>query len=184
MAAVVAGHSLGEYSALVAAGSLPLAATARLLRLRGEAMQRAVPVGEGAMAALLGLDIDEARAVAAEAAAAGVCAVANDNAPGQVVVSGEKAAVDKAMEVAARRGAKRSVPLPVSAPFHSPLMRPAARRMAEALEATAIRPPEPPLIANVTARAGNRTGASACPARRTGDRHRALARIRAGHEAP
>ena len=153
MAAVVAGHSLGEYSALVAAGSLPLAATARLLRLRGEAMQRAVPVGEGAMAALLGLDIDEARAVAAEAAAAGVCAVANDNAPGQVVVSGEKAAVDKAMEVAARRGAKRSVPLPVSAPFHSPLMRPAARRMAEALEATAIRPPEPPLIANVTARA-------------------------------
>jgi len=117
MAKLVAGHSLGEYSALVAAGALPLAATARLLRLRGEAMQAAVPVGQGAMAALLGLEIDDARAVAAEASAVGVCAVANDNSAGQVVVSGTRAAVEKAIELAAARGARKSVLLPVSAPF-------------------------------------------------------------------
>ncbi len=151
MAAMVAGHSLGEYSALVAAGALSLPATARLLRLRGEAMQAAVPVGEGAMAALLGLEIDDARAVAEEASATGVCAVANDNSSGQVVVSGAKAAVEKAMEIAAARGAKRSILLPVSAPFHCPLMQPAADRMAEALEAITILSPALPVVANVTA---------------------------------
>ena len=153
MATMVAGHSLGEYSALVAAGALPLAVTARLLRLRGEAMQAAVPVGEGAMAALLGLEIDDARAVAQEASATGVCAVANDNSSGQAVVSGAKAAVEKAIALAAERGAKKSVLLPVSAPFHCPLMQPAADAMAEALEVTTIAPPVVPVVANVTAAA-------------------------------
>ncbi len=149
----VAGHSLGEYSALAAAGSLKLPDTARLLKLRGQAMQKAVPVGVGAMAALLGLDFDQAQAIAAEAAKATgkVCAAANDNAPGQVVVSGHKEAVEKAVTLAAEQGAKRSVILPVSAPFHCPLMQPAAEAMAAALETAEIAMPVVPLIANVTA---------------------------------
>jgi [acyl-carrier-protein] S-malonyltransferase len=153
-AAYVAGHSLGEYSALAAAGSLKLPDAARLLKLRGQAMQKAVPVGVGAMAALLGLDLEQAQAIAAEAAAATgkICAAANDNAPGQVVVSGHKEAVEKAVALAAEKGAKRSVLLPVSAPFHCPLMQPAADAMAEALEKAEIAMPVVPLIANVTAK--------------------------------
>jgi [acyl-carrier-protein] S-malonyltransferase len=152
----VAGHSLGEYSALAAVGTLELADAARLLKRRGQAMQEAVPVGEGAMAALLGLDLEVAAEVAAEAAAAvkgspEVCAPANDNAPGQVVVSGHKAAVERAVELASERGARRCILLPVSAPFHCALMAPAAEVMAEALAATTLRPPEVPLVANVTA---------------------------------
>ncbi|MBF0373207.1 MAG: ACP S-malonyltransferase [Alphaproteobacteria bacterium] len=151
-AGVVAGHSLGEYSALAAARALSLSDTARLLRIRGLAMQRAVPVGEGAMAALLGADIDLAREIAAAAAAQGeVCEAANDNAPGQVVVSGAKAAVERAIAIAAERGVKRGVLLPVSAPFHCALMKPAAEAMAEALADVAIETPVVPLIANVTA---------------------------------
>jgi [acyl-carrier-protein] S-malonyltransferase len=153
-AAFVAGHSLGEYSALCAAGALELADTARLLRLRGAAMQAAVPVGEGAMAALLGLDLAAAEAVAAEAAAdGGVCAAANDNDPAQVVVSGSKAAVERAVAIAKGRGAKRAVLLPVSAPFHCALMQPAADRMAAALADVAIAAPAVPLVANVSAEA-------------------------------
>jgi [acyl-carrier-protein] S-malonyltransferase len=153
-AAFVAGHSLGEYSALCAAGALGLADTARLLRLRGRAMQEAVPVGEGAMAALLGLDLAVAEAVADEAAAGGgVCAAANDNDPGQVVVSGSRAAVERAVEIAKVRGAKRAMLLPVSAPFHCALMQPAADRMAEALAGVAIAAPVVPLVANVKAEA-------------------------------
>ena len=151
MASFVAGHSLGEYSALAAAGAISVSDTARLLRRRGQAMQQAVPVGVGAMAALLGLDLPEAQEVAAEAAIYGVCAAANDNAPGQVVVSGHRAAVEGAVALAAERGAKRSVMLPVSAPFHCPLMSPAAEAMAEALAMVAIIPPSVPLIANVIA---------------------------------
>lgn len=147
----VAGHSLGEYSALAAAGAIAVADTARLLKLRGQAMQRAVPVGEGAMAALLGLDLDVVREIADGASAAGVCAVANDNSPGQVVVSGAKAAVERALALASERGAKRSVLLPVSAPFHCPLMQPAADEMAEALSRTRIVDPAVPVFANVTA---------------------------------
>ena len=147
----VAGHSLGEYSALAAARSLELADTARLLKLRGKAMQAAVPVGEGAMAALLGLDLEAAEAVAAEAAQGDVCAAANDNAPGQVVISGSKAAVERALEIAKEKGAKRAVLLPVSAPFHCELMAPAADAMAKALAETVIQPPAVPLIANITA---------------------------------
>ena len=153
LAAFVAGHSLGEYSALAAAGAITVADAARLLRLRGEAMQKAVPVGVGAMAALLGLDIDAAAAVAEQAAQGEVCVAANDNAPGQVVVSGHKAAVERALALAAEHGAKRSVLLPVSAPFHCPLMQPAADAMAEALGAVAIAAPSVPLVANVTAAA-------------------------------
>ena len=152
-AAFVAGHSLGEYSALAAARSLSLADAARLLKRRGQAMQRAVPVGVGAMAALLGLDLEGARAVAAEAAQAQVCAVANDNGAGQVVVSGDKAAVERAIAAAAAKGAKRSIMLPVSAPFHCPLMEPAAREMEAALAEVTLREPYVPLIANVTAAA-------------------------------
>jgi [acyl-carrier-protein] S-malonyltransferase len=153
-AAFVAGHSLGEYSALCAVGALTLGDTARLLRLRGAAMQAAVPVGEGAMAALLGLDLAGAEAVAAEAAAGGgVCEAANDNDPAQVVVSGSRAAVERAVEIAKARGAKRALLLPVSAPFHSALMQPAAERMAEALAGVAIAPPSVPLVANVKAEA-------------------------------
>jgi [acyl-carrier-protein] S-malonyltransferase len=151
VASVVAGHSLGEYSALAAAGTFRLADVARLLRTRGAAMQKAVPVGEGAMAALLGLDMDVARAVAAEAASDGVCAAANDNAPGQVVISGARAAVERAVEIARDRGAKRAILLPVSAPFHCALMEPAADAMAEALAGVEMAPPVVPLIANVTA---------------------------------
>ncbi len=151
-AAFVAGHSLGEYSALCAAGSLTLSDTARLLRLRGEAMQAAVPVGEGAMAALLGLDFVQATAVAAEAASGGgICQAANDNDPGQVVVSGTRAAVERAFEIARAAGAKRAILLPVSAPFHSALMAPAAAVMEAALADVAIAAPRVPLIANVTA---------------------------------
>ncbi len=150
----VAGHSLGEYSALAAAGAFSIADTARLLRIRGRAMQKAVPVGEGAMAALLGLDFAEASAVAAEAAASGeVCEAANDNGAGQVVVSGHKAAVERAVEIAKDRGAKRAMLLPVSAPFHCALMRPAAAVMAEALAAVTISRPAPPVVANVAAQA-------------------------------
>ncbi len=149
--AFVAGHSLGEYSALAAAGSLALADAARLLRRRGQAMQRAVPVGEGAMAALIGLDLDAARAVAAAAAEGAVCEAANDNAPGQVVLSGDRAAIARAIAIAPERGARRVVELPVSAPFHCALMAPAAEEMAEALAAAEIGPPAVPLIANVTA---------------------------------
>ncbi|MBB5222664.1 [acyl-carrier-protein] S-malonyltransferase [Amaricoccus macauensis] len=153
-AAFVAGHSLGEYSALCAVGSLSLADTARLLRLRGQAMQEAVPVGEGAMAALLGLDLAAAEAVAAEAAAdGGVCQAANDNDPAQVVVSGSRAAVERAVGIAKGKGAKRALLLPVSAPFHCSLMQPAADRMAEALAGTAIAAPSVPLVANVKAEA-------------------------------
>jgi len=151
VAAFVAGHSLGEYSALAAAGAFSLADTARLLKARGEAMQVAVPVGEGAMAALLGLDLAEAEAVAAEAAAGEVCDVANDNSDGQIVVSGNAAAVERAIALAADRGAKRSIMLPVSAPFHCALMEPAAEVMTYALARTATHRPVPPVIANVTA---------------------------------
>ena len=147
----VAGHSLGEYSALTAAGSIALPDAARLLKTRGQAMQQAVPVGKGAMAALLGLELDDASAVAGEAARGEVCTVANDNSPGQVVVSGTTAAVERALEIATDRGAKRAVLLPVSAPFHCPLMAPAADVMAEALDKTTVNAPTPVLVANVTA---------------------------------
>jgi len=149
----VAGHSLGEYSALAAAGALSLGDAARLLRLRGEAMQRAVPVGEGAMAALLGLDLAAVREVAQEAAQGDVCAAANDNDPAQVVVSGHRGAVERAVEIARGRGAKRAVLLPVSAPFHCDLMAPAAREMAQALAEVEILAPRVPLVANVRAAA-------------------------------
>ncbi len=151
--AFVAGHSLGEYSALCAAGALGLGDAARLLRLRGRAMQAAVPVGEGAMAALLGLGFEEAAAVAAEAAADEVCAAANDNDPAQVVVSGHRAAVERAVALARARGAKRALMLPVSAPFHSALMAPAAEAMAAALAEVAIARPRVPVVANVLAAA-------------------------------
>ena len=149
--AFVAGHSLGEYSALAAAGSLPLADAARLLRRRGQAMQEAVPVGEGAMIAVLGLELENAQAIAAEAAQGEVCEIANDNAPGQVVLSGAGAAVERAAEAAKAHGARRVVPLPVSAPFHCRLLEPAAEAMREALDSVVLGPPDPPLIANVTA---------------------------------
>ncbi len=151
--AFVAGHSLGEYSALCAVGSLSLPDTARLLRLRGLAMQAAVPVGAGAMAALLGLDFAAAAEVAAEAAQGEVCQAANDNDPAQVVVSGHKAAVERAVEIAKAKGAKRAILLPVSAPFHCALMQPAAEAMAEALAGIAIAAPVVPLVANVRAEA-------------------------------
>lgn len=152
-AAFVAGHSLGEYSALAAAGAFSIADAARLLRQRGTAMQQAVPVGAGGMAALIGLDLEGARAVADEAQrqSGEVCAVANDNGGGQVVVSGAKAAVDAAIEIARTRGVRRAVPLAVSAPFHCPLMQPAADVMAAALAEVAITPPKVPLVANVLA---------------------------------
>ena len=150
-AAVVAGHSLGEYSALTAAGSLGLAECARLLRLRGEAMQRAVPPGEGAMAALLGTELDAARAICVEAAEGEVVEAANDNGGGQVVISGHRAAVERAVDVAKAKGVKRAMMLPVSAPFHCALMAPAADAMAEALGAATVAQPMVPLIANVSA---------------------------------
>ena len=152
-AAFVAGHSLGEYSALAAAGAISISDTARLLRIRGRAMQKAVPVGVGAMAALLGLDYETAVAVAAEAAQGQVCDAANDNGGGQVVVSGNKEAVDRAVEIAKTKGAKRAMLLPVSAPFHCALMQPAADAMAEALAAVTIKAPAVPLVANVLASA-------------------------------
>ena len=147
----VAGHSLGEYSALAAAGTFSLSDTARLLKLRGQSMQKAVPVGQGAMAALLGADFEQAVDIAAAAAQGEVCAAANDNAPGQVVVSGHKSAVERAMALAAERGIKRAVLLPVSAPFHCSLMQPAADAMAEALSKVTMAVPVLPLVANVTA---------------------------------
>jgi [acyl-carrier-protein] S-malonyltransferase len=151
-AAYVAGHSLGEYSALAAAGSLGPADAARLVRIRGRAMQQAVPVGVGAMAALLGLEFDAAAAVAAEAAQGQVCQAANDNGGGQVVVSGDKAAVERAVEIAKARGARRALMLPVSAPFHCALMQPAADAMAQALSIVEVRAPAVPVVANVAAR--------------------------------
>ena len=149
--AFVAGHSLGEYSALAAASSLAVADAARLLRIRGRAMQKAVPVGAGAMAALIGIDLDDAKAIAAKAAAGGVCDLANDNGGGQVVLSGDKAAVERAVEIAKAHGVKRAMMLPVSAPFHCALMRPAADAMAEALSKVSVQPPVVPLVANVAA---------------------------------
>jgi [acyl-carrier-protein] S-malonyltransferase len=147
----VAGHSLGEYSALCAAGALDLSTTARLLKLRGQAMQAAVPVGIGAMAVFVGLDFEGARAVAAEAAQGEVCQAANDNSNRQVVVSGHKDAVERAIVIAKEKGAKRALPLPVSAPFHCSLMQPAADAMAEALAKASVQSPLVPLYANVTA---------------------------------
>jgi [acyl-carrier-protein] S-malonyltransferase len=152
-ATFVAGHSLGEYSALAAAGTFSLADTARLLRLRGQAMQAAVPVGEGAMVAILGLGFDDVMALAQEAAQGDVCQAANDNDPSQVVVSGAKAAVERACELAKEKGAKRALLLPVSAPFHCALMEPAAQAMAEALKDVAMTDPTVPLVANVRAQA-------------------------------
>lgn len=152
-ATCVAGHSLGEYSALCAAGALSLSDTARLLRVRGDAMQAAVPVGEGAMAALLGLDYAAVQGIAEAASAAGVCQAANDNDPGQVVVSGAVAAVEKAVALAKEAGAKRAVMLPVSAPFHCAMMEPAARAMAAALDDVEISTPVVPVVANVLAEA-------------------------------
>jgi [acyl-carrier-protein] S-malonyltransferase len=148
----VAGHSLGEYSALAAAGALTIADTARLLRLRGRAMQKAVPVGTGAMAALLGLEFEQAAAVAAEAAQGQVCQAANDNGGGQVVVSGDKAAVERAVEIARGKGARRALMLPVSAPFHCALMQPAADAMAAALASVTVKPPLVPVVANALVR--------------------------------
>src|SRR3954465_215176 len=147
----VAGHSLGEYTALAAAGAFDVATTARLLKLRGQAMQRAVPVGEGAMAALLGASLEVAQAVADAAAQGEVCTVANDNDPSQVVISGHRGAVERALEIAREKGAKRAVLLPVSAPFHSPLMEQAARAMEQALADAEMADPRLPLYANVTA---------------------------------
>ncbi|MHA3916106.1 ACP S-malonyltransferase [Halovulum sp. GXIMD14793] len=153
-AAFVAGHSLGEYSALCAAGALSLTDTARLLRVRGRAMQEAVPVGEGAMGAILGLDIAAVREVAKNAAEGGeVCEVANDNDPAQVVISGRKAAVERAADLAKQAGAKRALMLPVSAPFHCAMMKPAAKAMANALDDVDIEHPNPPVVANVCAHA-------------------------------
>ena len=150
-AAFVAGHSLGEYSALAAVGCLSVTDTAALLKTRGRAMQEAVPLGEGAMAALMGLDLETARAIAEEAAGADVCTTANDNAPGQVVVSGTAAAIDRAVEIAKAKGAKRAIMLPVSAPFHCALMAPAADVMADALAEISMAPLPVPLVANITA---------------------------------
>ena len=147
----VAGHSLGEYSALCAAGSFDLATTAKLLKLRGQAMQQAVPVGEGAMAALLGADLSLAQKIANAAAQGEVCTVANDNDPSQVVISGQKSAIDRAIAIAKEMGAKRAVPLPVSAPFHCPLMQPAAEAMRDALSYVVLEAPAVPVFSNVTA---------------------------------
>ena len=149
--AAVAGHSLGEYSALAAAGTLSLADAARLLKRRGQAMQEAVPVGEGAMAAVLGLSVEDAEGLAEEAAEGEICVVANDNAPGQVVLSGDASAIERATALAPEKGAKRCIPLSVSAPFHCPLMTPAAEVMEEALAKVAFAPPALPLVTNVTA---------------------------------
>ena len=150
-ASFVGGHSLGEYSALCAAGSFDLATTAKLLKLRGQAMQQAVPVGEGAMAALLGADLALAQKIAETASEGEVCTVANDNDPSQVVISGQKSAIDRAIAIAKEMGAKRAVPLPVSAPFHCPLMQPAAEAMSDALSYVVLERPAVPLFANVTA---------------------------------
>ncbi len=152
MASHVAGHSLGEYSALAAAGSLGIGQTARLVRLRGQAMQKAVPVGDGAMAAILGLESDAVGEVTAQAAQGQICVTANDNSSGQIVISGDKAAVERALPIAQEKGARRAILLDVSAPFHCPLMQPAADAMQEALAEEDLRAPSVPLIANVTAK--------------------------------
>jgi [acyl-carrier-protein] S-malonyltransferase len=151
VASFVAGHSLGEYSALCAAGSFDLSTTAKLLKLRGQAMQQAVPVGEGAMAALLGADLALAQKIVEAASEGQVCTVANDNDPSQVVISGQKAAIDRAIAIAKEMGAKRAVPLPVSAPFHCPLMQPAAEAMRDALGYVVVEKPVVPVFANITA---------------------------------
>jgi [acyl-carrier-protein] S-malonyltransferase len=151
--AFVAGHSLGEYSALCAAGTFSLSDTAKLLRLRGQSMQKAVPAGQGAMAALIGADFEGARTVAEEAAQGEVCTVANDNAPGQVVISGAKSAIERAVEIAKGKGIKRALMLDVSAPFHCPLMEPAAEAMRQALASVKIATPLVPVVANITAKA-------------------------------
>jgi [acyl-carrier-protein] S-malonyltransferase len=152
-AAFVAGHSLGEYSALAAAGAISLGDTARLLKLRGQSMQKAVPVGVGAMAAIIGPEFDVVRDIAVQAADGQVCDVGNDNAPGQVVISGDKAAVERAVKIAADQGVRRSIMLPVSAPFHCALMKPAADVMEAALTDTNLSAPVVPVVANVTAEA-------------------------------
>lgn len=154
-AAFIAGHSLGEYSALASSGAISVADCARVLRIRGDAMQSAVPAGEGAMAALLGATPEQAAALCAIGATEGPCEIANDNAPGQIVISGGKAAIEKACANAKELGIKKAVPLPVSAPFHCSLMQPAADAMAEALGAIAFNAPSAPLVANVTATAGS-----------------------------
>jgi [acyl-carrier-protein] S-malonyltransferase len=154
-AGFVAGHSLGEYSALTAAGTFALADAARLLNLRGQAMQQAVPAGQGAMAAILGLDFAQVEEIAGQASASGICAAANDNSVGQVVVSGHLAAVEAAVALASEQGAKRAVMLPVSAPFHCALMEPAAEAMHEALAKVEMNAPSVPVVANVTAQAEN-----------------------------
>jgi [acyl-carrier-protein] S-malonyltransferase len=177
-ASFVAGHSLGEYSALCAAGALDLADAARLLRVRGDAMQAAVPQGEGAMAAILGLDFDAVSKVVAEAAEDQVCAAANDNDPAQVVVSGHLGGRERAVAIAKDRGAKRAVMLPVSAPFHCALMQPAADAMAEALGGVAIKAPAVPLVGNVTAEADSSAALDPRPAGGPGDGPRPLARER------
>jgi [acyl-carrier-protein] S-malonyltransferase len=151
VASFVAGHSLGEYSALCAAGSFDLATTAKLLKLRGQAMQQAVPVGEGGMAALLGVDLALAQRIAEAASQGEICTVANDNDPSQVVISGQKSAIDRAIDLAKSMGAKRALPLPVSAPFHCPLMQPAAEAMRDALSYVVLEHPAVPVFANVTA---------------------------------
>ena len=181
--AFVAGHSLGEYSALAAAHALGLADAARLLKRRGLAMQRAVPVGVGAMAALLGMEIEAAREVAKAAAQGEVCDTANDNGPGQVVVSGHKTAVERAIAIAAERGARRSILLPVSAPFHCALMQPAADEMAEALAEVKLVEPLMPLVANVSAAPGSRARRHQAAPRRAGHGAGALARMRPDDEA-
>ena len=179
--AYVAGHSLGEYSALAAAQSLTIADAARLLRIRGRAMQKAVPVGVGAMAALIGVDLDTATAIAKEAAAGGICEAANDNGGGQVVLSGEKAAVERAVETAKAKGVKRAMMLPVSAPFHCALMQPAADAMAEALSKVSIKAPAVPVVANVLAQPITDPAAIIRRAGAASDRHGALARVDCFH---
>ncbi len=149
--ACMAGHSLGEYSALTAAGVLQLSDTAKLLRLRGQSMQKAVPVGQGAMAAIIGLDYDAVAAITNEISNSEICVIANDNAPGQLIISGHSAAVAKAIELATARGSKRAIQLPVSAPFHCPLMQPATAVMDEALQEVTFKPPVVPIVVNVTA---------------------------------
>ena len=177
-AAFVAGHSLGEYSALAAAGAFSIPDTARLLRIRGKAMQAAVPVGAGAMAALLGLEFDAAAAVAAEAAQGQVCQAANDNGGGQVVVSGDKAAVERAVEIAKAKGARRAMLLPVSAPFHCALMQPAADAMARgAGQGRRCKRRRVPLVANVLARAISDPAEIVTSPGRASHRHGALARV-------
>ncbi len=173
----VAGHSLGEYSALAAAGAFSLADAARLLKLRGQAMQAAVPVGKGAMTALLGVGIDAARKVAEAAAQGDVCQVANDNEPTQVVLSGDKVALDRVPEIGKAHGVRRAVPLPVSAPFHCALMQPAADAMREALAKVTVNAPVVPVVANVLAMPDQRPRRDQEAPRRAGYRHRPLARV-------